>query len=110
MSIEFITMTETKTIETKTIETKTKTIETKTTNTIKTKISKPKSPIASLGQIRRFYQDFVKKLEQNPDDVYLQLRVSEYNNKLKLAEEAYARLKIANVKNAIAIAKVMTLD
>jgi hypothetical protein len=106
MSIEFITTTETKTktIETKTIETKT--IETKMTETkiIKTKISKPKSPIASLGQIRRFYQDFVKKLEQNPDDVYLQLRVSEYNIKLTLAEEAYTRLKIANVKNAIAIA------
>ena len=109
MSIEFITTTETKTktIETKTIETKTKTIETKI---IKTKISKPKSPIASLGQIRRFYQDFVKKLEQNPDDVYLQLRVREYNNKLKMAEEAYARIKIANVKNAIAVAKVMILD
>lgn len=107
MSIDYIITktTETKTIETKTIETKI--IETKT---IKTKISKPKSPIASLGQIRRFHNEFVKKLEQDPDNVYLRHRVLKYTIKLKIAEEESARLKIANVKNAIAVAKVMILD
>jgi hypothetical protein len=90
MSIDYITIktTETKTIETKT-KTKTKITETKTTET---KISKPKSPIASLGQIRRFHNEFVKKLEQDPDNVYLRHRVLKYTIKLKIAEEESARL------------------